>query len=109
MPGKLECLYVGAIMARKYRNHAPDLKLKVALEAAKNEKTINQIASEYAVSPTLILEWKKHLLSEGVSIFQNKRTAKTIEVHEDTSYLQQQIGKLTVQIEWLKKKQGIVL
>jgi transposase-like protein len=79
----------------------------VALEAAKNERTINQIASDYEVSPAQIMEWKKHLLSEGLSIFQNKRVTRAAEAHEDVAHLQQQIGKLTVQIEWLKKKQGI--
>lgn len=94
-------------MSRKYRSHAPDFKLKVALEAAKNEKTINQIASEYTVSPAQAIEWKKHLLAEGSTLFQNKRTVKSTEAHEDVAYLQQQIGKLSVQIEWLKKKQGL--
>jgi putative transposase len=92
-------------MARRYRNHSADFKLKVALEAARNERTINQIASDYEVSPTLVMEWKKHLLSEGVGLFTNKRVAKPAEPHEEVAYLHQQIGKLSVQLEWLKKKQ----
>lgn len=91
-------------MARRYRSHTADFKLKVAIEATKNEKTINQIASEYEISPTLVMEWKKHLLSEGIEIFNNKRAAKTVESHEEVSYLHQQIGKLAVQLDWLKKK-----
>lgn len=94
-------------MSRKYRSHAPDFKLKVALEATKNERTINQIASEYGVAPAQVVEWKKHLLLEGATVFQNKRMTKSTEAHEDVAHLQQQIGKLTVQIDWLKKKQGI--
>ena len=92
-------------MARRYRSHTADFKLKVALEAAKNEKTLNQIASEYEVSPTLVMEWKKHLLSQGIELFNNKRTTKPVEAHEEVAYLHQQIGKLAVQLEWLKKKQ----
>lgn len=94
-------------MTRKYRSHTPDFKLKVAIEAAKSDKTINQIASEYAVAPNQIVEWKKLLLSEGASLFQGKRSTRPAEAHEDVLYLQQQVGKLTVQIDWLKKKQGI--
>lgn len=60
-------------MVRKYRSHTADFKLKVALEAARNEKTVNQIASEHAVSPAQVVEWKKLLLSEGASLFQGKR------------------------------------
>ena len=95
-------------MTRKYRSHTPDFKLKVAIEATKSEKTINQIASEYAVAPNQIVEWKKLLLKEGGTVFQGKRPMRPSEAYEDISYLQQQVGKLTVQVDWLKKKQGIV-
>lgn len=94
-------------MVRKYRTHTPEFKLKVALEAAKNDKTVNQIASEHGVSPAQVTEWKKQLLSEGSTIFQNKRTTKSTEVHEDVELLQRQIGKQVVQIDWLKKKLGV--
>jgi transposase-like protein len=94
-------------MTRKYKSHTPEFKLKVALEAAKNEKTINQIASEHSVLPSQVVDWKKLLLSEGARLFQGKRQPKTAEAHEDVDLLQKQIGKLTVQIDWLKKKLGI--
>jgi transposase-like protein len=94
-------------MARKYRNHTPLLKLKVALDAIGNQKTVNQIASEHMVCPAQVTEWKKQLLEQGPNIFQNKRREKIVEAHEDVAYLQQQVGKLTAQIEWLKKKQGL--
>ena len=94
-------------MARKYKIHTPTLKLKVTLEAVHNQKTVNQIASEYGVAPVQVTEWKKQLLEEGVQLFQNKRRSKAPEAHEDVEYLQQQVGKLSTQIEWLKKKQGL--
>ena len=92
-------------MARKYKSHTPSIKVKVALEAAGNQKTANQIASEYEVSPSQVTEWKIQLLEEAETFFQGKRRRKVVEAHEDVEYLQQQIGKLTTQIEWLKKKQ----
>ena len=94
-------------MTRTYKNHSPSLKLKVAIEAAQNQKTVNQIASDNGIAPVQVTEWKKQLLEEGTQLFQSKRKAKTPEAHEDVSYLQQQIGKLTAQIELFKKKQGI--
>lgn len=96
-------------MTRKYRSHTPDFKLKVALEAAKNEKTVNQISSEHKISSTQVMEWKKQLLTEGGSIFQGKKATKSVEAHEDVDLLQQQIGKLSVQVDWLKKKLGVAL
>ncbi|MBM3198951.1 MAG: transposase [Chlamydiae bacterium] len=94
-------------MTRKYNSYTAEFKLKIALEASKNEKTINQIASENGVSPSQVAEWKKTLLAEGSSLFQNKRTIKKTEAHEDVGTLQQQVDKLTVRIDWLKKKLGI--
>jgi transposase len=99
--------FKGIFMARKYKYHTAEFKLKIALEAAKNEKTVNQIASEHAITPAQVMEWKKLLLSEGTVLFQGKRSAKAAEAHEDVELLQQQVGKLTVQIDWLKKKLGI--
>jgi len=90
-------------MNKKYKSYNSALKLKVALEAVKNEKTINQIASEYGVSKSLVCDWKKNLLENGVKIFQNKNINKK-EEKENVDFLQQQIGRLTVELEWLKKK-----
>jgi transposase-like protein len=93
-------------MARRYKSHNADFKLKIALEAAKNEKTVNQIASEYSVHPGQVSEWKKQLLDGASQLFQTKRATKAREAYEDVELLQQQIGKLTVQVDWLKKKLG---
>jgi transposase len=73
----------------------------------KNEKTINQIASEYSVAPSCITDWKKQLLEQGPNIFKIRASIKSPEAHEDVEYLQKQIGKLTIQVDWLKKKSGI--
>ena len=90
-------------MSKKYKSYNSTLKLKVALEAVKNEKTANQIASEYSISKSLVCDWKKNLLENGAKIFQNKNTNKK-EEKESIDFLQQQIGRLTVELEWLKKK-----
>lgn len=89
-----------------YKSHAAELKFKVALEGAKNEKTVNQIASEYSVAPSCVADWKKQLLLEGIDIFRSKRASKPKQIHEDAEQLQKIVGKLTIQIEWLKKKLG---
>ena len=94
-------------MARKYKLYTAEFKLKAALEAAKNLKTINQIASELGVSPAQIVQWKGVLLKEGAQIFQNKSSKKAVEAHENISLLQQTVGKLAVELEALKKTVGI--
>ncbi len=91
-------------LSKKYKSHASSLKVKVALEAIGNEKTISQIISEYQLSSSQLTEWKNQLIEESEKFFLSKKLKKTVEAHEDVEYLEQQIGKLTTQIEWLKKK-----
>lgn len=91
----------------KKKSYNSKFKFKVALEAIKNEKTINQIASEYEVSKSLVCDWKKAFLKNGSDIFQSKNK-KEKDKKENVEFLQQQIGKLTIELEWLKKKWGSV-
>jgi putative transposase len=85
------------------KNYDPKFKAKVAFEAAKEEKTIVQLSSEYGVHPNQIGLWKKKLLKDLPLVFQNKsKTAYDFE--EKESELYRQIGQLKVEIDWLKKK-----
>lgn len=86
------------------RNHSGELKAKVAIEAIKSTKTINEIASQYEVHPNLVTVWKKQLLSEASTIFSTKRENDEREQEELTARLYQQIGQLQVELDWLKKK-----
>ena len=94
-------------MGRKYTAHSSDLKLKVAIEAHRNDKTANEIASEYGVYPAQVSDWKRLLKESAADIFPTRRRKKTVESMENVEYLQQHIGKLVVELDWLKKKQGI--
>ena len=91
-------------MTKKRRRYKAEFKFKVALEAAREIKTISQLASEYQVHPNQIRTWKKQLLTGGADIFntnkdrqQQAQTAREAEVFE-------QIGRLKMELEWLKKK-----
>jgi len=94
-------------MPKKRREHNAQFKFRVALEAAKEQKTINELASEYQVHPTLVREWKKQLVSGGVSVFERggKVPAKK-EAGVPEAELYEQIGRLKMELEWLKKKSG---
>ena len=87
-------------MFRRKRRSA-QFKFKVALEAAKGTKTLNELASEYEVHPSQISEWKGQLLTDGASIFtarqQREQGTRQAELFE-------QIGRLKMELEWLKKK-----
>ena len=93
-------------MTRKRRKHSGQFKFKVALAAAKGDKTINEIASEYNLHPTQVSNWKKQLLTEGPMVF-NSSTARQLQEQEAReTELYEQIGRLKMELEWLKKKAG---
>jgi putative transposase len=86
------------------KRHSASFKAKVALEAAKEEKTISQLASEYEVHPNQIRQWKKRLLQEASDIFSTRREKETRNQEELEAELYRQIGQLKVELDWLKKK-----
>ncbi len=91
-------------MSSKRKNYSSELKAKIGLEAIKGFKSINEISKEYRVHPNQISNWKKKLLEELPSIFDNSRGPKTDVSSELVDQLYRQIGKLQVEVDWLKKK-----
>ncbi len=87
---------------------SPQFKAKVALEAIKGEKTINELASIHEVHPTQISEWKKLVTDQLASIFSDKRTKEGKTDEQRIDELHRVIGKREIEIEWLKKKLCIV-
>jgi transposase-like protein len=91
-------------MTTKRKRHNAQLKFEVALEAAKGLQTASQIAGECEVHPNQISQWKKQLLEEGASIFSNKNFLNEKQQSEREAELYEQIGRLKMELEWLKKK-----
>lgn len=84
------------------KKHSPEFKAKVALEAIKDLRPLNEIASEYNIHPVQVSQWKKDLLENLSSVFtvQKKNSEPTKKIDE----LYRQIGEITVERDWLKKK-----
>jgi transposase-like protein len=90
-------------MARKRKSHSATFKAQVALAALKGDKTINELASQHEIHPTLIHGWKKQLRTGAEGVFVSG--AKTTGPPEDKSAeLYEQIGRLKVELDWVKKK-----
>ena len=88
----------------KRQKRSGSFKFKVALEAAKGLKTVNQIASEHQVSPSQVSNWKKQLQSQGANLFEHKRAGSQRQQEKREAELYEQIGRLKMELEWLKKK-----
>ena len=89
-------------MTAKRKRHKAAFKAKVALEAAKEIKTLNELASEYGVHPSQISQWKSQLVEGLPTLFSTKKSSKDTVKQIDDLY--RQIGKVTVERDWLKKK-----
>jgi len=94
-------------MKNKRRNHSAAFKAKVALAAIKGDKTIAELASKYEVHPNQITQWKKKLLDETPQIFSRSRKTDRQKQDNMTERLYQQIGRLKVELDWVKKKSGL--
>ncbi len=76
---------------------------KIALEAVRGSKTINEIAQENSVHPTQVSQWKKDLLDNASTLFEGKRGPKPVNAQSDPDRLYAKIGQLNMELDWLKK------
>jgi putative transposase len=91
-------------MSRKRRSFSPAFKAKVALAAARGDKTLAELASQYQVYPNQISAWKKQLTDSVSELFEDGRKRKPAGDQAETAQLYEQIGRLKVELDWLKKK-----
>jgi transposase-like protein len=88
----------------KRKRRSAEFKFKVALEAAKGTKTLSELSSEYEVHATQISEWKNQLLKDGASLFSMTTARQRRDQEGLQAELYEQIGRLKMELEWLKKK-----
>ena len=91
-------------MAGKRKSHSASFKAQVALAALKGDRTVNELAGQFSVHPTLIHAWKKQLLAEAESVFAGPARGDTTDAQARTAELFEQIGRLKMELEWVKKK-----
>jgi transposase-like protein len=91
-------------MAGKRKQHTAAFKAQVALAALKGDRTVNELANQYGVHPTLIHGWKQQLLTGAEQVFTNGTQVGTGDAEAQKAELFEQIGRLKMELEWLKKK-----
>jgi putative transposase len=91
-------------LTKKRKQYKAEFKFQVALEAIKGLKTVNQLASEHELHPNQVSQWKRQLLAEGATIFDNGAVQQQQrEMAQTEAQLYEQIGRLKMEVEWLKK------
>ena len=86
------------------RRHSSEFKARVALEAVKGQKTLNELATEFGVHPVQIAQWKRQLLEASPAAFEAGGSRKDRAQEQLIEQLYQQIGQLKVEVDWLRKK-----
>jgi transposase-like protein len=91
-------------MTKKRRRFSSDFKFRVALEAAKGQRTLSELSSEYSVHPNQVSQWKRQLLENGADVFSQNGASKHQDQEAVQAELYEQIGRLKMELEWVKKK-----
>lgn len=91
-------------MGQKRKNHSNEFKAKVALEAVKDLQSLSELARRYKVHPTQIGLWKKQLLANAPDAFARGRGGDTADAETLTAPLYQEIGRLKMEVDFLRKK-----
>jgi transposase len=91
-------------MARQRKALAPALNTQVALAALKGDRTINELAGQHGVHPPLIHSWKKQLLQGAEDFFSGGRKETAADDEALRTQLYEQIGRLQMELAWVKKK-----
>jgi transposase-like protein len=93
----------------KRRTDRPEFKARVAMEAISGRKTIQEIAADHFIHPIQVSQWKRQLLDGASELFtRGKKTKDKEEGQAKEAELFQQIGRLQMELEWLKKKSQLL-
>lgn len=99
---------MGFVVSEKKRKiFSGEFKAKVALEAIRCLKTVNEIAQDFGVHPTQVGQWKKELQDRAAGLFEVKRGVRPVDQSACPERLYCEIGRLKMELDWLKKKSGI--
>ncbi len=85
------------------RQYSAAFKAQTVLEALKEIKTIAHIASEHQLYPNLVTKWKQEAVAELPVVFERKNGQAQEAQEQKVAQLYEQIGRLTTQVNWLKK------
>jgi len=93
---------------KKRKSFSAQQKAKVAIEAIRGLKTANEIAQQFEVHPSQVALWKKELQEQAAGLFEGKRGPKpVIDSEASSERLYSEIGRLKMELDWLKKKSGM--
>lgn len=93
-------------MKQKRRNHSPEFKARVALEAIRGIKTVQQIAADNHLHPVQVTQWKGQMMESAAGVFERggNQASREQQEEKEKARLERKVGQLAVEVDWLKKK-----
>jgi putative transposase len=91
-------------MGQTRKSHSKEFKAKVSLEAVKGVHSLSELATRYKVHPTQIAQWKRHLVEHAAQVFERGGAGSIVDAEGLTAPLYQEIGRLTMELDFLQKK-----
>lgn len=91
---------------KRRKGYTSSFKVKVALAAIREDRTVAELSSHYSVHANQIRRWRKQLIDNAPTLFETKNRKKEKETADLIDELYRQIGQLKVELDWLKKKSG---
>ncbi len=95
-------------MTTTRKQYSPNFKARVAIDAIRGDKTLSQLGSQYKVHPIQIAKWRKAAMEQLPELFVDGRTKKGAVAEAGNDVLYEEIGRLKVELDWLKKKVGML-
>ena len=95
-------------MKRQRKKHSGVFKAKVALEAVKAERTLNELAGHFEIHPTQVVQWKQRLVTGASDLFTGGVARDAVQEAALRDRLYQEIGQMKVELDWLKKKHALL-
>jgi len=90
------------------KQYSAKFKARVVIEAIRGEKTLSQLGSQFKVHPMQIVKWRKVALEQLPELFVDGRTRKAQSDEAESNALYEEMGRLKVELDWLKKKAGLL-
>lgn len=94
-------------MSKKKNNYSPEFKVRVVMELLGGQKTLNELADQYQIAPATLSSWHKQFQQRATEVFQkgpSDNERKLGEKDQEIAVLQQKVGQLLIERDWLKKK-----
>ena len=95
-------------MSINRRNHSSLFKARVAIDAICENETVAELSTKHQIHSNMIISWKKQLIDESFIVFDSHKRGRQRRDEPKPDDLYMEIGRLKVELEWLKKKSGVL-